>query len=109
MELWIRHVEEEDATGILADLYARGKAASPRGIVPDNLKVLSVRPELAVAKEALRRTVLGETCSLGTRVADLISVVVSGMNNCRYCGTAHANNLVRQHSYQRDDAIGLYL
>jgi hypothetical protein len=82
MKLWIRHVEDGEATGQLKEFYERVR--NPAGRIPDNQKVLSIRPEVAIAKEQLRRTLLGEASTLGARRADMISVVVSGLNGCRF-------------------------
>jgi hypothetical protein len=84
MKLWVDYIEEDKAEGKLAEFYEQARRASPAGVVPDMMKVLSVRPELAIAKENLRRALLGESSSLGARRADMISVVVSGMNDCQF-------------------------
>lgn len=82
MKLWIRYVDDDDAGGDLKDFYE--SVRTPAGRIPDNQKVLSIRPKVAVAKEQLRRTLHGEASSLGARRADMISVVVSGLNSCRF-------------------------
>ncbi len=84
MKLWIQYVEDDEAEGPLADLYERARKASPRGIVPDMIKVLSLRPQVAIAKEDLRRALIGNASTLGARRADMISVVVSGLNDCHF-------------------------
>lgn len=84
MKLWVDYVEEDKAEGKLAEFYEQVRRESPAGAVPDMMKVLSVRPELAIAKENLRRALLGEGSSLGARRADMISVAVSGMNDCQF-------------------------
>jgi uncharacterized peroxidase-related enzyme len=106
MKLWIRYVEDGDAEGILKEFY--DGVRTPAGRVPDNQKVLSIRPEVAVAKERLRRTLHGDASTLGARRADMISVVVSGLNDCRFCGTAHAGQLVRRREASKDGAVALY-
>ena len=82
--MWIQHIEEDDAEGILADLYEEARQASPRNTVPPMMKVLSLRPKVAVAKENLRRSLIGKASSLGSRRADMISVAVSGLNGCHF-------------------------
>lgn len=82
MKLWIRYVEDGEATGQLREFY--DSVRSPAGRIPDNQKVLSIRPDVAIAKEQLRRRLLGEASTLGARRADMISVVVSGLNDCRF-------------------------
>ena len=81
--MWIRHVEESEATGETAELYEWARAIF-NGRVPDMIKVLSLRPKVARAKEMLRQTLIGDASSLGPRRADMISVVVSGLNGCRF-------------------------
>ncbi len=84
MKLWIDYIDENKAEGKLAEFYEQIRQDSPNGSVPDMVKVLSIRPELAIAKDNLRHAVLGESSSLGARRADMISVVVSGMNDCQF-------------------------
>ncbi len=109
LNLWIETVEEADATGDLAELYEEARSKNPRGRVPPMIKVLSIRPGVARAKEFLRNNVLGDASSLGARRADMISLVVSGMNDCRFCGTAHAGQMVRRGDTSEDQATQLYL
>jgi hypothetical protein len=78
VKAFIRHIEPEDAAGELAEFYA----GLP--VVLDVHRLLSIRPPVAIAKEALREALLGESSSLGARRADLISTVVSGLNDCRF-------------------------
>ena len=103
---WIGWVEEEDATGALADLYesARGRFE----FVPDAVKIFSIRPEVAVAQDQLRRVLLGDASSLGARRADLIGAAVSGMNHCEYCGTAHSGLLAKRGDLTEDEAVRVY-
>jgi uncharacterized peroxidase-related enzyme len=108
MKLWVKYIEEADAEGPVAELYEQARRTSPAGVVPDNIKVLSLRPEVAAAKEQLRRALIGKASSLGARRADMISVVVSGYNNCHFCGAAHAGALIRRGEESRDAAVALY-
>jgi hypothetical protein len=41
----IAWIEDDDATGELADLYAQVKKSSIRGKVPDILRAMSLRPD----------------------------------------------------------------
>ena len=76
---WIHWVEEHEADGPIAEIYAR--AHQTFTFVPDVVKVFSLRPPVAVAQEALRRSLLGPASSLGARRADMISTAVSGLND----------------------------
>jgi uncharacterized peroxidase-related enzyme len=109
LNLWIETVAEDEATGDIAKLYEEARAKNPRGRVPPMIKVLSIRPGVARAKEILRNEVLGDASSLGAKRADMISLVVSGMNDCRFCGTAHAGQMVRRGDSSADQATQLYL
>ena len=79
---WVKTVEESEASGELAALYE--EARQRLGRVPPMIKALSLRPKVAVAKENLRQSLIGDASSLGARRADMISVVVSGLNRCRF-------------------------
>ncbi|HXG36069.1 MAG TPA: hypothetical protein VNL15_03780 [Dehalococcoidia bacterium] len=82
--MWIEHVEEKDASGLLAEVYEKAKAEFGGATVPITVKALSLRPEAAAAKEALRRSIHGNETSLGPRWTEMINAVVSGYNDCRY-------------------------
>lgn len=103
---WVRVVEEHEATDEIAELYesARGRFT----FVPDAVKVFTVRPEVAVAQDALRRVVLGDASSLGARRADLVGAAVSGMNHCEYCGTAHTGLLAKRGDLDDDESVAVY-
>ncbi len=62
--------------------------------VPDLVRVLALRPPVAKAQSDLRDNLLSEELSIGRRRAELISLAVSGINHCVYCGTAHAGTMV---------------
>ena len=79
---WIKTVEESEAAGEVAALYE--EARRRLGRVPPMIKALSLRPKVAAAKENLRQSLIGDASSLGARRADMISVVVSGLNRCRF-------------------------
>lgn len=103
---WIPWVEEEDADDALAEIYERARKTFT--FVPDAVKVFSLRPSVAVPQEMLRRALLGPASSLGERRADMISIVVSGMNQCSYCGIAHLGRLVERDEFNEDDALALF-
>lgn len=79
----IEWIEDRDATGELAQLYARIKATSARGNVPDILRTMSVRPDfLAAIDEASR---LHFTDGALTRAEhEMIASYVSALNRCHY-------------------------
>jgi uncharacterized peroxidase-related enzyme len=104
--MFIPVVDENEADGELEAVYAAAQARF--GFVPDAVRVLSIRPEVASAMQQLRSVVLGDASTLGARRANLIGVAVSGMNHCEYCGTAHAGLLIRSGDFQNDEAVGVY-
>ncbi|MFQ5504265.1 MAG: carboxymuconolactone decarboxylase family protein [Planctomycetota bacterium] len=80
---WIRTITEDEAEGPLAILY--DKAADSRSGGVDNiLKAQSVHIEGLRAHLALYRSVMRGTESLPVADRELIAVVVSAINGCRY-------------------------
>jgi uncharacterized peroxidase-related enzyme len=105
--MWVDSVSEEEATGELKEFYESVK--SPDGSVGGIYKVLSLRPKVAIAKQNLRVALLGEASSLGERHSDMISTVISGLNDCRFCGTAHGGMMIRRGDVTLDEGLKLYL
>lgn len=97
---------ETEATGTVAELYA--DARERFGFVPDAVKVLTPRPEVAAALTDLKAVLLGDASSLGARRADLLAVAVSGLNHCSYCGSAHAGMLAQRGDLSSDQAVQVY-
>ena len=82
---WIAWVEDEDATGQLAEIYAAWKKANPgRDQFPGILKCFSSRPDL------LKRIIDASygmhfvERKLSRRVKEMIATYVSALNQCRY-------------------------
>jgi uncharacterized peroxidase-related enzyme len=95
-------VGDDEVGPELADVY---EAARRRfSFVPDVVKVMAVRPQVAAAQAGLRDALLGDASSLGARRADFISLAVSGINGCRYCGSAHAGMLARRGDMTPEEA-----
>src|SRR5262245_23251590 len=103
---WIGWIDEDEADGLIADVYDRARARF--SFVPDAVKIFSIRPEVADAVERMRAVTLGDASSLGQRRADLIGVAVSGLNDCQYCGTAHAGLLALRGELPEDEALAVY-
>jgi hypothetical protein len=76
-------VDESEAEGPLAEIYATSKARSVAGVVPEILRTMSLRPDfLAAIDEASR---LHFTDGALTRAQhELIASYVSALNRCRY-------------------------
>jgi hypothetical protein len=79
----IKMVEEKDATGPLADIYARTKKHSLAGVVPEILRTMSLRPDfLAAIDEASRMHFTDGALSRAEH--EMIASYVSALNKCRY-------------------------
>jgi hypothetical protein len=79
----IRMVDEADAEGPLADLYATAKEQSPIGIVAPIFKTMSLRPDFLTAIQAASR--MHFTDGALTRAQhEMIASYVSALNRCRY-------------------------
>ena len=79
----IKMVDEGDATGALAEIYATSKARSVAHVVPDILRTMSLRPDfLAAVNQA---SMLHFTDGALTRAQhEMIASYVSALNKCRY-------------------------
>jgi uncharacterized peroxidase-related enzyme len=104
--MWIQSIDETKAEGLVAEIYERARQGF--GFVPDIVKVFSLRPQVAAAQEALRKSLLGKASSLGSRRAELVSAMVAGLVQCQYCGSAHSGNLVREGEYGKDELLALF-
>lgn len=80
---WIETIDEGDARGELAELYARGRDPHTGGV--DNiLKVHALSPDGLAAHLAVYRAAMRGTRGLPKVEREMIAVVVSGLNGCRY-------------------------
>ena len=104
---YISIVSDEDAlTSLQQEVF---EAARRRfTFVPDVVRALAVRPEVAKAQSELRDSLLGDASSIGARRAELISLAVSGLNGCEYCGTAHAGALVSRGELSPEQAAQVF-
>jgi hypothetical protein len=79
----IRCVDEDEARGALADVYAEVRARYPVGHVPDILKTMSLRPDFLRAMSDA--STLHFTDGALTRAQhELIASYVSVLNRCHY-------------------------
>jgi len=76
-------VDEADASGQLAELYAAAKTRSVARVVPDILRTMSLRPDFLAAVNAASN--LHFTDGALTRAQhEMIASYVSALNRCRY-------------------------
>jgi hypothetical protein len=79
----IKMVEEPEATGALAELYARTRANSIAKVVPEILRTMSLRPDFLIAIDQASN--LHFTDGALTRAQhEMIASYVSALNRCRY-------------------------
>jgi len=79
----IKMVDEPEASGPLAELYATARAQSPLGIVAPILQTMSLRPDFLAAIHAASR--IHFTDGALTRAQhEMIASYVSAINRCRY-------------------------
>jgi hypothetical protein len=81
----IRWVEEREATGEIAEVYAAWMAANPgRPEIPGILKCLSLRPDFFRGMDEVSDAVHFRDGHLTRRVKEMIATYVSALNRCPY-------------------------
>ena len=83
----IAWVEDEEATGLLADLFAGAwelsKNIDDSGQVPDILRTMSLRPDFLAAMMQAARLHFTDG-ALSRAQHEMIASYVSALNRCRY-------------------------
>ncbi|MDQ6616330.1 MAG: hypothetical protein M3083_16705 [Actinomycetota bacterium] len=79
----IRWIEESDAVGELAEVYARVRATSPRGNVADIMKTMSLRPDFLSAMRDASAMHFSDG-ALTRAQHEMIASYVSAVNRCHY-------------------------
>jgi alkylhydroperoxidase family enzyme len=79
---WIRTISEREATGDLAELYRVWR--SPEGPVDNILKISSLNLPLLQAHIAIYKQCMRGKSGLSRAQREMIAVVVSAANRCRY-------------------------
>lgn len=79
---WIEVIDEDRADGRLQRLYER--LVGPHGGVDNILKIHSLNPASLAAHFELYRTVMRGRSPLSRTQREMIAVVVSAANRCRY-------------------------
>lgn len=80
---WIRTIGDDEADGVLAELYA-GMRDPKTGRVDNVLSIHSLHPEGLRAHWELYRAAMRGTKELRTVEREMIAVVVSKRNGCHY-------------------------
>jgi len=79
---WIEVIHEDGATGRLAELYA--KLVEPWGGVDNIMKIHSLNVPSLKAHFEIYKTLMRGRSDLSRAQREMIAVVVSGINHCRY-------------------------
>jgi uncharacterized peroxidase-related enzyme len=83
-------IEEEDATGETAELYAHVKNVTKLPFVPDMFRLTSTRPDLLkVVSTGYQGVFLSEDAVLPRQIRELIAAWSSNVNGCPYCTGTH--------------------
>jgi uncharacterized peroxidase-related enzyme len=86
-------VEEDAATGAVAEAYADYRARFGREQVPGILKCFATHPPLLEQMLALASNFLFTESHLSHKVKEMIATYVSVLNACPYCLDSHASRL----------------
>lgn len=82
---YIAWVDDQDATGELAELYEAWRNRNPgRMIVPEVLKCFSARPDFLKSVLEFSSKLHFSDGHLTRRTKELIATYVSGLNQCPY-------------------------
>ncbi|HKC20601.1 MAG TPA: hypothetical protein VKE27_13335 [Candidatus Dormibacteraeota bacterium] len=76
-------VRESEAAGDLAELYAKTKAASAAGVVPEILRTMSLQPDFLKAINTASNLHFSDR-ALTRAQHEMIASYVSALNRCRY-------------------------
>ncbi len=79
---WIKVIQEDEATGRLAELY--GKYAEPDGSVDNILKIHSLNVKSLQGHFDLYAHLMRGRSDLSRIQREMIAVVVSAVNRCHY-------------------------
>lgn len=79
---WIKMIAETEAEGALAEMYS--KLIEPWGGVDHIMKIHSLNPPSLVGHFELYKTLMRGKSELSRVQREMIAVVVSALNHCRY-------------------------
>lgn len=90
----VRPVEEAEATGKVAEVYADIRATKQIDFVPNFWRVLATNPDqLETVWTSLKRLMhpeaVGRISALDPKTREIIALAVSATNGCRYCINSH--------------------
>ena len=79
----IKWIDDDDATGEIADVYREVRRTSTRGNVPDILRTMSLRPDFLRAIDDASRLHFTDG-ALSRAEHEMIASYVSALNRCHY-------------------------
>lgn len=100
----IKTIKPEEATGELAELYAKIQAI--RGRVPNSSQIWSISPELYRQQLSFIGYYMNHK-SLSASLLAAIRILVSGSTNCAYCVDFNSAMLINMFGWSFDDVEGL--
>jgi AhpD family alkylhydroperoxidase len=94
----VRPIEEAEATGVVAEVYADIKATKGIDFVPNMWRVLASNPvQLQLiwtqVKTLMHPETVGRTSQLDPITREAIALAVSATNGCAYCVNSHTTAL----------------
>jgi uncharacterized peroxidase-related enzyme len=89
-------VEDDAASGAVAEAYADYRTHFGREHVPGILKCFATHPPLLQQMIALASTLLFTESHLSRKVKEMIATYISALNSCPYCLDSHAASLRTQ-------------
>lgn len=91
----VRPVEESEATGRVAEIFADIRAVKSLDFVPNFWRVLATNPDhldlvWSRLKAIMHPESLGKTGRLDPLTREIIALAVSATNGCSYCVNSHS-------------------
>jgi len=88
----VSYVDERDASGTVAEIYADIRKTFGLPVVPNMFKAMAHHPAYLQASWTRVKVVMGSGL-LDRRTKEMIAVAVSAVNGCEYCVRAHSGAL----------------
>lgn len=97
----VRPVEESEATGKVAAIFADIRATKNIDFVPNMWRVLATNPDQLELvwtrlKALMHPEAAGRASPLDATTREIIALAVSATNGCRYCVNSHTTALRKQ-------------
>lgn len=97
----VRPIEESEATGNVAEIFADIRRTRNLDRVPNLWRTLAVNPtQLELVWTSLKTLMhpeaVGRTSPLDARTREIIALAVSATNGCAYCVNSHTTALQKQ-------------